>query len=220
VLPPRTTDSLSKPCHGSCARAARGETYRKNLATGTGHMCASRAGARRGSGSTLPQPFVAMPTWSTCSSTQPSSVPTNTPLVPNKGGRSEDRPLARRTDHQTARCRRCIGQTAARHSLRRSDCRYRLCLGTDRESAGSRRGGRQGADHFVANIRAAGAEAVIPPRSNRLVPGKFDRHLYRARNLIERFFARLKHFRRIATRYDKLAKSFLRSSTSHAHLSG
>jgi len=65
------------------------------------------------------------------------------------------------------------------------------------------------ADHFVAGIEATGAEAVIPPRSNRLAPRKFDRHLYRARNLIERFFARLKHFRRIATRYDKLAKSFL-----------
>lgn len=47
------------------------------------------------------------------------------------------------------------------------------------------------------------------PRSNRLALREFDRHLYRARNLIERFFARLKHFRRIATRYDKLAKSFL-----------
>lgn len=65
------------------------------------------------------------------------------------------------------------------------------------------------ADHFVAKIRAAGAEAVIPPRSNRLAPRAFDPHLYRARNLIERFFARLKQFRRIATRYDKLAKSFL-----------
>jgi len=55
---------------------------------------------------------------------------------------------------------------------------------------------------------------VIPPRSNRLAPRDFDRHLYRARNLVERFFARLKHFRRIATRYDKLAKS----SPSFIHL--
>ena len=65
------------------------------------------------------------------------------------------------------------------------------------------------AGRFVARIEATGAEAVIPPRSNRLAPRDFDQHLYRARNLIERFFARLKHFRRIATRYDKLAKSFL-----------
>ena len=65
------------------------------------------------------------------------------------------------------------------------------------------------ADHFVATIEAAGAQAVIPPRSNRLTPRPFDHHLHRARNLVERFFARLKHFRRIATRYDKLPKSFL-----------
>lgn len=65
------------------------------------------------------------------------------------------------------------------------------------------------ANHFVARIEAAGAEAVIPPLSNRLTPRQFDQHLYRDRNLIERLFARLKHFRRIAPRYDKLAKSFL-----------
>ena len=65
------------------------------------------------------------------------------------------------------------------------------------------------ADHFVATIEAAGAQAVIPPRSNRITPRSFDRHLYRDRNLIERFFARIKHFRRIATRFDKLATSFL-----------
>jgi len=65
------------------------------------------------------------------------------------------------------------------------------------------------ADHFVAAIQPAGAVPVIPPRSHRLTPRQFDRYLYRARNLVERFFARIKHFRRIATRYDKLAKSFL-----------
>jgi transposase len=65
------------------------------------------------------------------------------------------------------------------------------------------------ADHFVTLIEATGAQAVIPPRSNRLTQREFDRHLYRDRNLVERFFARIKHFRRIATRYDKLAKSFL-----------
>lgn len=65
------------------------------------------------------------------------------------------------------------------------------------------------ADHFVARIETAGAEVVISPRSNRLAPREFDHHLYRARNFIERFFCRIKQFRRIARRYDKLAKSFL-----------
>ncbi len=64
-------------------------------------------------------------------------------------------------------------------------------------------------DAFVAEITAQGSHAVIPPRSNRLCPRAFDRHLYKDRNLIERFFSRIKQFRRIATRYDKLATSFL-----------
>lgn len=51
-------------------------------------------------------------------------------------------------------------------------------------------------------------EAVIPPRSHRLVQRPFDQHKYKSRNLIERFFCRIKHFRRIATRYDKLANRF------------
>ena len=64
-------------------------------------------------------------------------------------------------------------------------------------------------DALVATITEQGNQAVIPPRSNRLNPRTFDRHIYKRRNLIERFFARIKQFRRIATRYDKLAKSFL-----------
>jgi transposase len=65
------------------------------------------------------------------------------------------------------------------------------------------------ADHFVTKIEATAAEPVIPPQSNHLAPRKLDWNLYRARNLIQRFFDRLKHFRRIATRYYELAKSFL-----------
>lgn len=64
-------------------------------------------------------------------------------------------------------------------------------------------------DAFVTIIVEQGSQAVIPPRSNRLTPRPFDRHIYKSRNLIERFFNRIKQFRRIATRYDKLAKSFL-----------
>lgn len=48
------------------------------------------------------------------------------------------------------------------------------------------------------------ATAVIPPKGNRKVLRSYDMHVYKSRNLIERFFARLKQFRRIATRYDKL----------------
>jgi len=54
-----------------------------------------------------------------------------------------------------------------------------------------------------------GAEAVIPPNPTRKHPHPYDAEAYKLRNLIERMFCRLKDFRRIATRYDKLARNFL-----------
>jgi len=64
-------------------------------------------------------------------------------------------------------------------------------------------------DAFVTAIRATRAKVVIPPRSNRKTKRRYDRALYRTRNLVERFFNRIKHFRRVSTRYDKLADSYL-----------
>jgi transposase len=52
-------------------------------------------------------------------------------------------------------------------------------------------------------------EPVIPSRSNRKQPVSFDQKAYRERNRIERLFNRLKNWRRVATRYDKSAASFL-----------
>jgi transposase len=61
----------------------------------------------------------------------------------------------------------------------------------------------------IEPLAAAGKTAVIPPKANRKSPRDFDRHLYKARHLIENFFAKLKQFRAIATRYDKTARNFL-----------
>lgn len=63
-------------------------------------------------------------------------------------------------------------------------------------------------DRFVQAIEQRGARAVIPSRKGRRCPRALDSGLYRLRNVIERFFGRLKQFRRIATRYDKTAGSF------------
>lgn len=61
----------------------------------------------------------------------------------------------------------------------------------------------------IEPLQAAGKAAVIPPKANRASPRSFDRHIYKARHLIENFFARIKQFRAIATRYDKTARNFL-----------
>jgi len=58
-------------------------------------------------------------------------------------------------------------------------------------------------------IDAAGAEAVIPSTRSRKIVIPHDRLAYRLRNRIERFFNKLKHFRHIATRYDRRASHFL-----------
>jgi transposase len=58
-------------------------------------------------------------------------------------------------------------------------------------------------------IARSGAQASIPSRSRRIVKRSVDPAIYRQRNLIERFFCRIKQFRRIATRFDKLARNFL-----------
>src|SRR3954447_15898211 len=64
-------------------------------------------------------------------------------------------------------------------------------------------------ERVLGPLAAAGKTAVIPPKANRLLPRDYDRHRYKARHLIENFFAKLKQFRAIATRYDKTARNFL-----------
>ena len=64
------------------------------------------------------------------------------------------------------------------------------------------------ADRIRDRLGIEGIEPVIPPISSRAKRIAYDRVRYRGRNRIERFFNKLKHFRRIATRYDKLADTF------------
>lgn len=64
-------------------------------------------------------------------------------------------------------------------------------------------------DVLREEIRKVGAEPVIPAKGNRVNPPDHDREIYKERNAVERFFAKIKHFRRVATRYEKLARNFL-----------
>ena len=64
-------------------------------------------------------------------------------------------------------------------------------------------------DAVVEAIEAKGGEAVIPPRSNRKVQRDYDKERYKDRNLGERFWNKVKQYRRVATRYEKTARNFL-----------
>lgn len=65
------------------------------------------------------------------------------------------------------------------------------------------------ADAILADLEAKGIAAVIPPKRNRKAQRIIDGHLYALRNLVERCFSKLKPSRRLATRYDKTADSYL-----------
>ena len=65
------------------------------------------------------------------------------------------------------------------------------------------------AQAIVDLVRQTGGEAHIPTQRDRKVQRSIDRELYRQRNLVERFFCKLKHFRGVATRFAKLARNFL-----------
>jgi len=64
-------------------------------------------------------------------------------------------------------------------------------------------------DAFVETIQGSGATPVIPPRSNRKTPRDYDKDIYKERNLVERLFQKLKEYRRVATRYERLAVNYM-----------
>ena len=64
-------------------------------------------------------------------------------------------------------------------------------------------------DRVRLKLEEKGCQAIIPYKDNRINPGDYDKETYKARHLIENFFAKLKQYRAIATRYDKTARNFL-----------
>ena len=64
------------------------------------------------------------------------------------------------------------------------------------------------ANKLLALAERQNHEVVIPPTPRRLEQREYDIHAYKERHLVECFFAKLKSFRRVATRYDKLAVTF------------
>ena len=65
------------------------------------------------------------------------------------------------------------------------------------------------ADGFIHILTDQKVEVVIPPRKNRKEQREYDPHLYKERHLVECFFNKIKHYRRIFSRFDKLDKRFL-----------
>jgi putative transposase len=64
-------------------------------------------------------------------------------------------------------------------------------------------------DRLITVLKARGINVVIPPKKNRVEQRQYDVYVYKARHLVEQFINRIKHYRRVATRYEKSAANFL-----------
>jgi transposase len=64
-------------------------------------------------------------------------------------------------------------------------------------------------DAIRSTVKSLGLVPVVPPKSNRRVKWDYDKEIYKKRNEVERFFLRIKRYRRVATRYDKLDFMFM-----------
>ena len=89
-----------------------------------------------------------------------------------------------------------------------NDCTQAIALLAERKSEYVLADKGYDTDAIVEHVATMGAIAVIPPKSNRKLQREYDKTLYKQRNRIERCFSRLKHFRRFATRYEKLKRNF------------
>lgn len=98
-----------------------------------------------------------------------------------------------------------------RHEITQAESLLKQCILTDEQRAEVKAVlGDKGYDSnaFVREIIGLEAAAVIPSRTGRKEPREHDGELYKERNKVERFFGRIKHYRRIATRYEKAVRNY------------
>ena len=65
------------------------------------------------------------------------------------------------------------------------------------------------AKDFLDGLQERGVEIVVPSRSNRKEPREYDKHIYRERHKVECFINKMKHYRRVFSRFEKLSKNYL-----------
>jgi putative transposase len=99
---------------------------------------------------------------------------------------------------------RFIGTPGQRHDIAFA---HDLVEGIDAEALLADKG--YDANHLVEKMKERGTQIVIPAKQNRKIQRAYGTDLYKERNRIERFFNKLKQFRRVATRYDKLLANFM-----------
>ena len=91
----------------------------------------------------------------------------------------------------------------------RNDITQAISLSMDVESDSMAADKAYDCDAYINYLKSNDCKPVIPPKSNRIIPREYDEHIYKERHQIECFFGKVKHFRRVFSRYDKAATSYL-----------
>jgi transposase len=187
-----------------------GGTCRPRLVFGIGFMCAITVGRIKASGPTSWQRFLTIPTlaiwwWMAAlfgfiSMAQQKKQQQEQAMGKSRGGLSTKIHAAVDAQGNPLRLLLTAGQTSEYAQA------VALIAGFEANYVLADKG--YDSDAFVATITESQAIPVIPSKMNRKVPRDFDRMLYKERNRVERFFQKLKHFRRIATRYERLARNY------------
>lgn len=206
----QTIVSLLRQYCGSRVRAARGEICLKSSALGTACTSDLLAGQNPAYGTGYLPRWLGMPISRKSSSTAPSCVPISMPLARPKKG---DQALGRSRGGLSTKIHALVDGLGmlAKFSLtggQAGDSPEALPLLGELRPDSVAADKAYDTDALIAHLHTIDAQAVIPSRANRREQRPLDKHLYRSRNLVERFFARIKQFRRIATRYDKLSERF------------
>ena len=153
-----------------------------------------------------------MRTGSTCRSIRPAFAPINTAPAPKKDGESQA--IGRSRGGLTTKIHAIVDALGNPVALsltpgQAADITQAAPLLEHVEPEALLADKGYDADALIETLDARGITPVIPPKANRREQRETDFALYRERNLVERFFGKLKHYRALATRYDKLANTFL-----------
>ena len=206
--------AFSLPYSGWLAQVRNGDCSRRNTATGMLSTADSRAGLSKASSSDCINPLPMMQIWSTCSLIRPLFALIRVRQGPQKSGGQAAQALGRSRGGFSTKIHiavdalgnpLCLLLTAGqRHDSPQAAA---LIDGFEPQVLIADKG--YDSDPLLESLKALGIKPVIPPKKNRLVQREYDRYLYRERHLIECFINKIKHYRRVFSRFDKLSKNYL-----------
>ena len=208
----RTTACLSTPLFIDTEPEFHGVICPSAMATGKRRTSACGDGAKVAFLRAFSRLWRSMPMRNTCPSIQPASAPTNIAQALKKEG--EDQAIGRSRGGLTTKIHAIVDALGNPVALsltpgQAADITQAAALLDQVEPEAFLADKGYDSDALIQTLEERDITPVIPSKANRRQARKTDFALYRERNLVERFFNKLKQYRALATRYDKLANTFL-----------